>query len=173
MSYPAIISPAIGPIGPQVLFPAQNIDKEITLGKIEIDLTWFINKIRAVIEASNIYQTQLNNAIVKLGNHTATTLEIAATELKKFDQQKRQTAITKINTELTNGPKEVKIISPAHLAVYQNSVAVKVQLLGVPTSYLGLNTDELQRLHIFINGKVNSYSFFFDKQYHRWIDATV
>ena len=39
------------------------------------------------------------------------------------------------------------------MAVYQNSVAIKVQLLGVPTSYLGLNTDELQRLHIFINGK--------------------
>ena len=139
---------------PAILFvQAQTINVDIPLGKIEIDLTWFINKIREVIEASDIYQTQLNNAIVKLGNHTATTLEIAATELKKLDQQKRQTAISKINTELTNRPKEVKIISPTHLAVYQNSVAIKVQLLGVPTSYLGLNTDELQRLHIFINGK--------------------
>lgn len=150
---PAIITPAT-PISPAiVLFKAQTINVDIPLGKIEIDLTWFINKIRGVIEASNIYQNQLNTLIIKMGNHTATTLEIAANELKKMDQQKRQTSILKINSELTNTPKEIKIDSPINLTTYQNSVSVKIQLVSVPASYLGLNTDELQRVHAFVNGK--------------------
>ena len=74
-------------------------------------------------------------------------------ELQKMDAKKRQESINKIADEVTDSPKkEIKIITPVQFKKYSNEVPVQMQLVGVPASYLGLNIDEIQRVHIFLNG---------------------
>ncbi|RZK73219.1 MAG: hypothetical protein EOO85_17825, partial [Pedobacter sp.] len=128
-------------------------DIDIKLGRIEVDLTWFIQIIRSVISTANVFQTQMNNTVNKLGNYVGTNLELVAADLRKDNLKTREDSIRKIANELSNKPKQIKILSPTHLATYETDVPIKIHFGGVPTSYLGFHTDELQRVHIFLNGK--------------------
>lgn len=129
------------------------VDIDIKLGRIEVDLSWFIGIVRSVIRTANVYQNQLNTTINKLGDFVGTNLELVATELRRDDLKTREVSIKKIADELSNKPKEIKILSPTHMATYETDVPIKIHFGGVPKSYLGLDTDELQRVHIFLNGK--------------------
>jgi hypothetical protein len=126
----------------------------IPLGRIEINLTPFINIIRNSIQNLNFYHTALNNACFKLANAFAKELEIAAEQLLKEDKTNEKQRLESIDTEHNNAPKEIAILSPLSLSHFTNDIDVKVHLGGVPMSYLGLGKDEMQRVLIYINGEL-------------------
>jgi hypothetical protein len=147
---PAVKSPAVNV--PAVIKPAQNINVNIPLGKIEINLNTIIDTMRNAIAASDYYHDALNNVVIKLSTSLAKDIESAALALQKMDAAKRQDSIRKIADELTNNPKQIKIITPKQFTKYPKDAVVEIQLVGVPASYLGLKTDEIQRVHIYLNG---------------------
>lgn len=126
----------------------------IPLGRIEINLTPFINIVRDAIQALNFYHNALNDACFKLGNALATEFELAAKQLDHDNSKAEHDRLNKINLEHNNNPKEIAILSPVSLTNYTNTIDVKIHLGGVPISYLGLGKDEQQRVLIYINGEL-------------------
>lgn len=126
----------------------------IPLGKIEINLTPFINTIRNAIQALDFYHNALNNACFKLGIALAKELEFAAQKLLYENKKADKEILDKINNEHNNKAKEIAVLSPVSLSHYTGAIDVKIHLGGVSMSYLGLGKDEMQRLLIFINGEL-------------------
>ena len=126
----------------------------IPLGRIDINITPFINIVRNAITALNFYHNALNDACFKLGNALATELELAAKQLDHDNNKAVHDRLSKINSEHNNEPKEIAILSPFSLMNYTNAIDVKIHLGGVPMSYLGLGKDEQQRVLIYINGEL-------------------
>lgn len=126
----------------------------IPLGRIDINITPFINIVRNAINELNFYHNVLNDACFKLGNALATELELAAKQLDHDNNKAKYDRLNKINSEHNNNPKEIAILSPVSLMNYTNAIDVKIHLGGVPMSYLGLGKDEQQQVLIYINGEL-------------------
>jgi hypothetical protein len=148
---PAIMSPAVNI--PAVVTPAQTIRVHIPIGKVEIPLNLFLDMIRNAIIASDFYHTKLNDVVSNLGIVIAKNMEHAATELLKLNAKNRQILMNKISSDLTNKTPVITISKPIQFEKYNNDIPIEIQLKEVPASFLGLNTDEIQRVHILLNGK--------------------
>ncbi len=148
---PAVMSPAIDI--PAVITPAQTIRVNIPLGKVEVNLNPFINLVRDAINTSDFYHDKLNNFVIKLGAVMAKELEKKAEELKRSGLQGRQHNIRKIAGELSDKTPEINILKPLSLSTHVSDIPVDIQLKEVPPSFLGMQTDEIQRVHIFLNGQ--------------------
>lgn len=127
---------------------------KISLGRIDFDIDPFIELIRNSILSLNFYHTKLNEACFKLGNVLAKELEFIAQQLLHDENNAEKERIEKINSEHSNDPKEIAILSPAALSHYSKSIDVKIHLGGVSMSYLGIGKDEEPRVLIFINGEL-------------------
>lgn len=126
----------------------------IPLGRIEINLSPFIDIVRNAIQTLNSFHDALNDACFKLGNALATELELAAKKLEHDTSKAQHDRLNKINSEHNNDPKEIAILNPVSLNNYTNTIDVKIHLGGVPMSYLGLGKDEQPRVLIYINGEL-------------------
>lgn len=147
-----VITPAIG-IFPAISTPAKDVAVNIELGKVEINLSPYINLLRDAIQASDYYHDKLNDFVVKLGNIAATELEKQADELRKSHLQNRHQKMNQILSEISSKTPDIQILSPLHMSVYKNDLLAEFRLTEVAASYLGIQTDEIQRVYIILNGK--------------------
>ena len=127
----------------------------IPLGRIDVNLSPFLDVVRRTIQQLDFYHDALNSACFKLADAFAKELELATAQLQKEKQTVNKARLDRVQADHHQDfPREIAILNPLPLSCHSKPLDVKVQLGGIPQSFLGLAKDEFQHVMIYLNGEL-------------------
>ena len=122
------------------------------LGRIELPFDRLFTILRAAVAALTFYESELETAAAALATAFSKSLDLQAKQDERADKKTDHDRLSRIRGEFTSAPKTITIVNPVQSLVYDDDIDMRIRLGNVPSSYLGLNKDEQQRVLIFLNG---------------------
>ncbi len=130
--------------------------QHFSLGTLELPFATVFTLLRNVINAAEFYNAALEQAAADLGAAFSKSLDLTTKQALQSQRTADLNRLNRIRGEFTSDPKTITILNPVQSLVYDDDVTVQIRLGNVPSSYLGLNKDEQQRVLIFLNGTSDS-----------------
>jgi len=122
------------------------------LGSLELPLANLFTLLRTAINNVNFYGVALEQAAAALSVAFGKSIDLTAKQDSRARKAADLSRLNQIRSDFTPDPKTIVILNPVQSLVYDDDITVQIHLGNVPSSYLGLNKDEQQRVLIFLNG---------------------
>ncbi|HVF64875.1 MAG TPA: hypothetical protein VNE58_12860 [Casimicrobiaceae bacterium] len=122
------------------------------LGRIDLPFSELFGAMTSAVNALHFYEDALDDAAQALTDSFAKTLLQDAKRREQAKKTVRQARLGRIKAEQAPRERTVAILEPRAMTTYRRDVTARIHLGGVPASFLGLDTDEQQRVFVWVNG---------------------
>ncbi len=124
---------------------------DFDLGSVRIPLNSVINSARAAVRALDAVGQAAEDVAAALASALRAEKALQAAQAELDAVKARKARADSLIAQTRQGGLDAVIVSPDPASIVEGGVVVELRLPGVPLSYLGLNEDEIQRVHIWLN----------------------
>ncbi|NOY39014.1 MAG: hypothetical protein GXO95_01905 [Nitrospirae bacterium] len=128
--------------------------ESINLGHVELPLSTVLSNVRWVIEHTAAVEEQINVLARGLYNALEKELQLKDKDAEHMRLEEEKMAVESEFQESVPADRDINIYEPVPGAVYEDNLAVKIELSGVPVSFLGLGMNEQQRVYVWLNAEL-------------------
>ncbi len=131
--------------------PSIEIDERFDLGEVRIDVDDIVRVIRTWSRGLQSVTSAAHDLAGRMRELIDLERLLEEHELAAEDTRARRDRADRQKRETTTSRAELRIVHPGAGAAYPGAVPVEIGFKNMPAAFLGQETDEQPRLHIFLN----------------------